>query len=109
MNWLFGGKSETEAEAEQVEQKNQKHKQIKERTSKSGHPLIYYEEIKYKKDASGNQVANEKDEAGAGEFYQLLAMGAGALCFFYRTKWSAWLCLFLFFTSIINFRFEHMV
>uniref|UniRef100_A0A7S3FYF3 Protein Asterix n=1 Tax=Strombidium rassoulzadegani TaxID=1082188 RepID=A0A7S3FYF3_9SPIT len=52
---------------------------------------------------------NENDEAGFGELYQLMAMVAGAICFFYKTKWSAWLCLFLFFTSIINFRFEHMM
>ena len=32
----------------------------------------------------------------------------GGVCFFYKTKWSAWLCLLCFLTSIINFKFEHM-
>ena len=36
-------------------------------------------------------------------------MVAGGVCFFYKMKWTAWLCVLFFISSIINFKFEHMM
>ena len=73
---------------------------------KNGRPIFFYNNVK---DMQKGKDGEEKGDAGIAELYQFLAIATGAICFFLRLKWCAWLCLLLFYSSVINFRFEHMM
>ena len=72
---------------------------------KSGRPIFFYSSVR---DAQKPKDGKDDTDAGIAEFYQFAALGAGAICFFYKMKVAAWLTILLFFSSVINFRFEHM-
>ena len=75
----------------------------------NGRPLVFYQDIKVKKDENGNVIENGKDDVGMGELYQLVAMFTGAACYFYRSKVACWVTIYLFISSIMNFRHEHVM
>ena len=71
---------------------------------KNGRPIVKYNEIRAARaDANGDQP---KDGFGVGELYQLLSIVFGILCFVYKYKWTAWLCMIFFASCVINFKFE---
>ena len=80
---------------------SQRHK-----TGPGGRPQVFYSDIKIKRDENGNKI-DEKDEVGTGEFYQLMAMFAGAMTYYYRSKLACWCTIYLFISSILNFKHEH--
>ena len=55
------------------------------------------------------QGKEEKDrEASLGDYYQMVAAAAAIYGFFFKAKWVAWVCLFMFYYAIINYRFDVM-
>ena len=73
-----------------------------QKAKKSERPIIKYDDIHSHDD-------KDKPEGGMGDVYQLLAMVAGGACYFYKSKMVAWLCLYFFFSSIINMPFSAMM
>ena len=67
-------------------------------------PSKTYADIVYAQDGD-----KEKKDAGLGDIYQILTLALGAMCYFYRIKFFAWACLFIFYSSIINMRFDMMM
>ena len=51
---------------------------------------------------------NKEDEkyTNIGDFYQMLALFFGLITYFYRFKLTAWVCLLIFYSSIINMKHE---
>ena len=81
-------------------------KKLSVQLGKNGRPIVKYDDLKaVRVDSNGDQP---KDGFGMGELYQLLSIGCGVLCFVYKAKWAAWLCLILFGSCIINFKFDQM-
>ena len=74
---------------------------------KNGRPIFFYNHVK--ESQKGKDGDEKNDSVGIAEFYQFAAIASGAICFFLRLKWCAWLCLLLFYSSVINFKFEHMM
>ena len=99
----MSGNSEVDQAQDDDQQQDQKDQPV---LSKSGRPIYYYS---YVRDMNKGKDGQEKDDVGIAEFYQFSAIAAGAVCFFFRFKWAAWLCLLLFYSSVINFKFEHMM
>ena len=75
----------------------------------NGRPIFFYSHVKEQQRAKSPDGKESNDDVGIAEFYQFAAIASGAVCFFFRYKLCAWLCLLLFYSSIINFKFEHMM
>ena len=81
-------------------------KKVRHQAGPNGRPLVFYQDIKQKKDKDGNEV-EDSAEPGMGEFYQLLAVLSGGSCYYFRSKVACWMTIYLFVSSILNFRHEH--
>ena len=60
--------------------------------------VLKYSDV-HKEDKDGKE---ESGSGGIADVYQLLAIGFGGACYFFKTKWAAWLCLYFFYSSVIN-------
>ena len=99
----------TEEVQQQTSQNNQG--QLPRKTAK-GYPIYYFSDIRPPagtKDPDTGKEIEEKDGAGFGEFYQMMMLVCGAYTYWYQSKPGAWLTLFLLWSSVINFSFEHMM
>merc|ERR1719453_1425765 len=71
--------------------------------------MNYHQLVRKRIDPSTGKPNDEEDPVGLGEMYQMLAIAFGAYCFFMREKWAAWVCLFMLYSSVINFKFDAML
>ena len=100
---MSGKEEEPNNHSEDEDQIQQKDAPVK---SKNGYPIYYYSQIR---ELQKGKDGEDKNDVGIAEFYQFAAIIAGGVCYFLRFKWAAWCCLLLFYSSIINFRFDLMM
>ena len=79
---------------------------IQKTRARSGDKEQYH--LKYT-DVHNVDKENEEGGSGIAEAYQLLAVAAGGICYFYRNKYAAWICLFFFYSGVINHSHHNMV
>ena len=96
---------------ERDEQYAKKQDQVEIRKREEALKKVKSKPFKYIRYSDIHQEDKDKEEGsgGIGDFYQLLAMLIGGMCYVYKVKIAAWLCLYLIFCSIINMRFENMM
>ena len=102
--------NKSHGEEEETGKDEGENRQVKNQKSKSGNTKISKEQyyVKYT-DIHNPDKEQEEGAGGIGDLYQLMAIAVGGVCYFYRFKWAAWLCLYFFYCSVINMNHASML
>ena len=91
-------------EIDDISENNQKVQKTRNRTEKQEKRFLSYRDIHL-----GGKDGEKERDAGISDFYNMLSIALAALTYFYRNKITAWLCLYVYYCSIINHKLDEQM